>query len=107
MKSVKLTYLIYISLQHINQRRRHRSPTPYSLHSSPSTQQNTSEKKISTKLKPTTQSHQSHIQARSIDSFIDLLEESKETAFSFNEDNLSMAQLLHWEFETRNWPAIE
>ena len=77
------------------------------LHSSPSTQQNTSEKKISTKLKPTTQSHQSHIQARSIDSFIDLLEESKETAFSFNEDNLSMAQLLHWEFETRNWPAIE
>ena len=47
------------------------------------------------------------MQSESIDSFIDLLEEGKETVFSFNEDNLSMAQLLQWGFETRSLPAIE
>ena len=85
----------------------YRSPTPYPVHSIPPTHQNTSKRKISTKLKPSSQSHQSNIQTKSIDSFIDLLEEGKETAFSFNEDNLSMAQLLQREFKTRNMPAIE
>ena len=87
--------------------KKYRSPTPYPLNSSPTTHQNTLEKKISTKRKPTSQSHQSNVQTKSIDSFIDLLKEGKETAFSFNEDNLSMAQLLHWEFETRNLPAVK
>ena len=85
----------------------YRSPTPNPVHSGPPNQQNTSKKKISTKPKSTRQSHRSKIQTKSIDYFIDLLEEGKETVFSFNEDNLSMPQLLQSEFETRNLPAIE
>ena len=98
---------IHQSTPHRPKDKTYRSPTPYPVHSSPPTHLNTSKKKISTKPKPTSQSHQSNIQTKSTDSFIDLLEEGNETAFSFNEDNLSMAQLLQWEFETRNLPAIE
>ena len=72
----------------------YQSPTPYPVHSSPSSHQNASKKKFSTKPKPTSQSNQSNIQSQSIDSLIDLLEEGKEIGFSFHEDNLSMTQLL-------------
>ena len=85
----------------------YRSPTPYPVQSSSQTHQYTSKRKIPTKPKPTSQSNQGNIQSENIDSLIDLLEEGKETVFSFNEDNLSMAQLLKWEFGTRNLPATE
>ena len=91
MKNDKLTYLIYISLHHIDQKIRHIDYLPHTQYI------------VAHNIVP----HQSNIQTKSIDSFIDLLGEGKETAFSFNEDNLSMAQLLQWEFETRNLPAIE
>ena len=98
---------IHQSTAHRPKDKTYQSLTPYPLHSSPSTQQNTLENKISTKRKPTSQSHQGNVQTKSIDSFIDLLKQGKETVFSFNEDNLSMAQLLHWEFETRNLPTVK
>ena len=47
------------------------------------------------------------MQSKSIDSFMDLVQEGKETVFSFNEDKFFMAPLLHWEFEVRNLPANE
>ena len=84
----------------------YRSSTPHPVHCS---HQPTIiiEKNIPTEPKPTSQSNQGNIQSESVDSFIDLLEEGKGTVFNFNDNNLSMAQLLQWEFETKNLPAIE
>ena len=96
MKSDKLTYLTYISLHHIDQRIKHIDHQPHTqwieahqltrIHRKKKYQLNGNQQANLIKV--------SNIQSKSIDSVIDLLEEGKETVFSFNEDNLPMAQFL-------------